>query len=377
MTLRIPVTIGCLLMSLTRFAVAQEVGFESAVAFRPLDGINSAPPLSAPPLSAQPASPPLSAPPLSAQPASSPLSAFSPTHLQNRLHNRLNAGSHQSLADLKTLGLSGGISYVQNASTDNGSTSASGFIQTLQTKPGAAFLTSAAVPGSAQLANRSFLRAALYLAMEAATLTIHTTQNAKARTKEASYERYANGNWSVVKYAAWLVDYHDFHELDNPYIEDLRSIVTGVNPAYDISVDWKAIPIDLLRNVERNTLYVYMLSRGANSFSHVMPDYGSQQYYELISKYYQYGPGWSDFNPTLFTLPWNGTAMTSQFYEGRDRAEIFNNHYRTAGNMLTLLIANHMISAFDAYFSVALKQSRVSMTAGADFNQPVNLRWAF
>lgn len=237
--------------------------------------------------------------------------------------------------------------------------SSSGVFSTMQTQSGVAFITSALLPGSAQLANGKTGRGILYLAIEAGAIAIHADQLSKARQKEREYEAYANSNWSVVKYARWLVGYHDFHNLSNSRLEELRNLVRNVNPLFSIDVDWQAIPISLLRDVERNTLYVYGTQRGSNNFSHVMPDYGSQQYYELISKYYQYGPGWKDFPETKFVLPWNGSEMSDQFYLGRDRAEAFNDHYRLASNMVSVLILNHVFSAFDAYFTVNLKKLRI------------------
>lgn len=252
-----------------------------------------------------------------------------------------------------------------------------GFIQRVATNPGASFLASALLPGSAQLAQRNPVRGALYLAVEAVALAVHADQIGKARNGEAAYERYADGNWSVVRYARWLVGYHDFHGLANPHIEQLRLQVTRLRPAYDTSIDWPAIPISLLRDVERNTLYIYGQIPGRNTFSHVMPDYGSQQYYELISKYYQYGPGWSDFPDGKFTLPWDGTEMTDQFYLGRDRAERFNDQYRTASNMVSVVILNHLFAAFDGYFTAKVRQSRVSLAAPVSMVQPLRMRMDF
>jgi hypothetical protein len=39
--------------------------------------------------------------------------------------------------------------------------------------------------------------------------------------------------------------------------------------------------------------------------------------------------------------------------------ERFNDSYRFAGNMLTLMVVNHVISAFDAYFTIKLKNHKL------------------
>lgn len=243
--------------------------------------------------------------------------------------------------------------------------------------PGVGWMSSLILPGSAQLVDQQWARGGLYLGLEVAVWAIFASNESAARKGERAYERFANQQWSVVKYAQWIIDYHDAHGLSNPYLSDLQQQVNGLQPAYDIQVDWARVPIGTLRNVERNTLYVYGTQRGANNFSHVMPDYGSQQYYELVSKYYQYGPGWSDFDPTDVYLPWNGSDMSPKFYEGRDKAQAFNDQYRTASSMLSLVIMNHVISAFDSFFSRRLAQSRLELSAPSTPSEVATLRLHF
>ncbi|MDR9446789.1 MAG: hypothetical protein RI519_03530 [Balneolaceae bacterium] len=243
--------------------------------------------------------------------------------------------------------------------------------------PGVGWASSLILPGSAQLVDQQWVRGGLYLGLEVAVWAIYASNESSARTGERAYEQYANQNWSVVKYAQWIIDYHEAHGLSNPHLSDLQAKVNGKQPAYNIDVDWNRVPIETLRNVERNTLYVYGTQRGVNNFSHVMPDYGSQQYYELVSKYYQYGPGWSDFDPSDLYLPWDGSEMSPNFYEGRDKAQAFNDQYRTASSMLSLVILNHVISAFDSFFSRRLAQSRLELDAPSTPSEVATFRLHF
>lgn len=243
--------------------------------------------------------------------------------------------------------------------------------------PGIGWVSSLVLPGSAQLVDKKWGRGALYAGVEIAVWAIYASNESNARKGERAYERFANQQWSVVKYAQWILDYHEAHGLSNPYLSDLKQQVNGLQPAFDIQTDWARVPIELLRNVERNTLYVYGTQRGANNFSHVMPDYGSQQYYELVSKYYQYGPGWSDFDPIDVFLPWNGSEMSPFFYEGRDQAQAFNDHYRTASSMLSLVILNHVISAFDSFFSRQLAHAKLELAAPSTPSEVATLRLHF
>ncbi|NGP88540.1 hypothetical protein [Fodinibius halophilus] len=233
------------------------------------------------------------------------------------------------------------------------------FYQPIREKPGLALLSSAIIPGSGQAANKKWIRAGTYLLAEAIFLGIHIKKLRDARAQERRYKKFANNNWSVVTYAKWLVEYHNQNQqISNPYIDELANKVTGISASYDPDQDWGKVDLELLRNAERNTPFVFPDNEYGNPFSHVLPDYGSQQYYELISKYYQFGPGWSDFD-SKYQLAWDGADMSSYFFRGADLAETFNDSYRLAGNMVSLLILNHIVSAFDSFLTVKIKNNRL------------------
>ena len=241
------------------------------------------------------------------------------------------------------------------------------FYQPLREKSGLALLSSAIIPGTGQAANSKWVRAGAYFLAEAVFLGIHFTSYNNAKAEQRQYEQFADGNWSVVNYAQWLVDYHEENNLTNPHLDNLRAEVEGKSPSYDPNQDWQKVDLELLRMVERETPFVYSDNENGNNFSHELPDYGSQQYYELISKYYQYGPGWNDFGEdrdgnrldSLYQLNWDGTDMPFNFLRGGSLAEDFNDSYRLAGNMVSLVILNHIISAFDAFLTVKVKNNRL------------------
>jgi len=241
------------------------------------------------------------------------------------------------------------------------------FYQPLREKTGYALLSSAIIPGSGQAANNKWLRAGLYFVAEAILVGVHIKSYNDAQAEQRRYEQFANNNWSVVNYAKWLVNYHEQNNLSNQYIDELKSQISGTTAEYNPQEDWTKVDIKVLRNVERNTPFVYSDQDIGNSFSHVMPDYGSQQYYELISKYYQYGSGWNDFGKdpngndldSRYRLNWDGSDMPVNFLQGAALAEDFNDSYRLAGNMVSLIILNHIVSAFDAFLTVKLKKKRL------------------
>ena len=247
-----------------------------------------------------------------------------------------------------------------------------GFKNTLQTKPGIAFLSSAILPGSAQAANGKWARAGIYLATEAFSIFYYINRTNVAKDQEQAYKAFTHKEWSVVAYSQWLIGYYDNNGLSHDKLNQLRATVDGLDPDFtDTRNDWNRVNITLLQEIERQTELICG-SCGSGDFSHVLPPYGSQQYYELISKYYQFEGGWSDFyaenvavnNPNYDYLYDNkGDLASPLFLLGAERADRFNNNYRRAGNILNLLVINHVVSAFDALFSVQLKNARVQASA--------------
>lgn len=254
----------------------------------------------------------------------------------------------------------------------------------LQKKPGYAFLGSALIPGAGQAANNKWIRAGTYLLADAVFITVHFSNLNKARDRELQYRQFADNNWSVVAYAQWLVNYHEQNNISNPAIDQLREQVEGESPTYNPQTDWAVVDLNTLRQVEQNTPFLSEGGQG-NNFSHTLPQYGSQQYYELISKYYQYGPGWSDFGTNRSGQPidnpflpaWNGTDMPQNFIQGATLAEQFNNHYRIAGNMISLLIFNHVVSAFDAFLTVKIRNHRLEADANLLRYKQLSIKYHF
>jgi len=257
------------------------------------------------------------------------------------------------------------VSYVRH----NQAQTSGSFVSLPARKPGAAFLSSALVPGLGQALNGKWARAGAYFTAEVLGIVYHIDKQNKAQRLERRYEQFANENWSVVAYSQWLVNYYEANDLNHPQMDELRSMVEGVEPTFSTD-DWNFVDLNVLTSIERDTPFIFEDRQGSN-FSHILPDYGSQQYYELVSKYFQFQSGWKEFyegntrandpigNPQAYQYNWNGTdAFTTQFFTGANMAERFNDNYRAAGNLMTLLIVNHMVSAFDAFFTVKLQNSR-------------------
>jgi len=264
---------------------------------------------------------------------------------------------------------------------------------------GIAMLSSALIPGSGQAINGKWGRAAAYFLTEAVSLAYYFNQNTQAKNNERAYEAYADQNWSPIAYAKWLVDYSKAHGLNQDLTEflTLNQLVNNLEPDWEkTSNDWIKLGqsgLLLVRAVEVRTPFIKEDGTVRSEFSHILQDFGSQQYYELMSKYYQFQPGWEDFyltrndpngryygsggNSIPFGYSWDNSMITANFIEGRNRAYEFNQNYRKAGNILKFLVVNHVISAFDAFFTVKLKNSRIETQANLIGEEAVSLIWHF
>jgi hypothetical protein len=138
---------------------------------------------------------------------------------------------------------------------------------------------SAVLPGSGELYVGEYLKAAIFFAVEAALITVAVVNNNEGDKLTAEFEAFADEHWSVVKYADFLVD----NRVDLGLPEGCEIPINRDNnlPPWEQILDWDA------------------LNHCESPFSHHLPHYGEQQYYELIGKYPQYSSGWDEFDPAV------------------------------------------------------------------------------
>lgn len=256
--------------------------------------------------------------------------------------------------------------------------------------PAIAFFSSLFVPGSGQITNKKWWRAGLFIALESAGIYLAVSNRNKAKNGERSYKQFIDNNWSVVEYSNWLINYHEVNGIGNPYIDDLKDEISGNSATFNNQVDWDVVPLSLLRNVEKNTPFIVSDQQATNNFSHTLPNYGSQQYYELVAKYFQYQAGWRDFNRfhdnigntgtfynERFFIDRNGATASTFFFDAADMARSFNQNYRESRLFASILIANHVLSAFDSYFTFRLKQKDLQLSSSITPGQQLSLSYRF
>lgn len=200
-------------------------------------------------------------------------------------------------------------------------------------------LLSAAIPGAGQLYNGEWWKTAIFVAVEAALITTAIAYNKKGNDQNAFFENYADENWSVVKYANWLM-----------INKEALKLPVDANITIDPNTNLK--PWERVNWGELN----YTETR----FSHKLPPHGDQQYYELIGKYPQYNHGWADqLDDNTPEYNSNLTPMFLSYAQMRGEA---NDYYNTSNRMVLFIVINHILSAAEAAWSAAKINSNLSVS---------------
>lgn len=189
------------------------------------------------------------------------------------------------------------------------------------------------LPGAGQFYNKDYWKTALFLAIEAAAISVAVIYDQKGDDQTVSFQNFANSSdgWDVNQYANWSVDNA---QRINPGIPD-------GDPIMDI--------FDNEGNVIWDKLNALEVAIGS-WYSHQLAPFNDQQYYEMIGKYQQFNPGWSDYSdsdypPDGYTYP-DPVTPTFKWYAGeRGKA---NDYYNTASTAVIVVVANHILSAVEA-----------------------------
>ncbi|QQS34605.1 MAG: hypothetical protein IPM56_10025 [Ignavibacteriales bacterium] len=213
-------------------------------------------------------------------------------------------------------------------STDDMNNSSIQLVQANKKSPFLAGLLSFAVPGAGEFYAESYLKAGIFLAIEAAVITTAIIYDNKGDDQTASFEKFANENWSVRRYAEWTLN-------------NLSNLNGSLN-ASDYNV--------LNQNGTVNWVELNRLERDIGSgYSHSLAPYGDQQYYEMIGKYPQFSHGWSDANQA--DTDYHILSPYYLYYSGeRGKA---NDFYNVASKAVIGIYVNHFLSILDAVWTTA------------------------
>jgi hypothetical protein len=200
------------------------------------------------------------------------------------------------------------------------------------------------LPGAGEFYTENYWLTCTFLALEGLAWYGNVEYNHKGDVATTRFQVFADEHWSVVKYAQWLNDYaKNFTGGDKA-----QKILINPDPSLPPSqrIDWK----------ELNAVEMLI-----PQFSHRLPAYGEQQYYELIGKYDQYSYGWDD-KTEAGGDGWSDYRTNSPRYAfyslERGRA---NSFYNTATVIANLIIVNHVLSLADAAWAALRWNSALNL----------------
>ncbi len=110
----------------------------------------------------------------------------------------------------------------------------------------------------------------------------------------------------------------------------------------------------------------------AQNFTHTLPDFGSQQYYELIGKYQNFQAGWTNLAhvPTKSPGPYNyETYRDPVFVNYAVERQKANDYYDYAKTGIIVVVLNHILSAGDAAWTVAMFNQKVKVETGFEIKR--------
>lgn len=186
-----------------------------------------------------------------------------------------------------------------------------------------------AVPGAGQFYSKSYIKSAIFIAVEATAITVGLIYDKKGDDQTDYFQRFANEHWNVKRYALWT-------------ITNATKINPQVNPNdfrifnSDGSVNWREL------NRLENAIGGY--------YSHHLAPFGDQQYYEMIGKYPQFNVGWDDFGDEHTPFSYGDPLTPNFLYYSHERGKA-NDFYNIAYKAVLIIITNHIISAVDAAWS--------------------------
>ncbi|MEM1128555.1 MAG: DUF5683 domain-containing protein [Bacteroidota bacterium] len=265
----------------------------------------------------------------------------------------------------------------------------------------AAFGLSAAVPGLGQAYNRQWVKAAVAIGLEVALWTGYAVWRNQGLDGEDAFQDYAHAHWDPTRYAAWLNDYRGWLEAEQGRTISAAAVEIPTGIDFQRPETWSPaqrdvvrIFFDQIRTLESDRGVVHPETGAA--FSHKLPYFSEQQYYELIGKYFQFAPGWGDYPDWLTDGAPNGAIdpertgpngekvnIDGRFLEYAEDHANANDLLRRSSRLTALVIVNHVLSAADAAFTARLHNLRfdtdvrVGMNAWGEVQPTAALRVSF
>ena len=216
----------------------------------------------------------------------------------------------------------------------------------------AAFL-SAFIPGAGEVYAKSYWKAAIFAALEIGFWTANVVYNNKGDDEDARMRQYGDAHWSAQVY--WSYVYQKAVE---------KGLWNGQPLSGHTDAQGRFVLDDQYYN--QNLVRELYPLQDDLGFTHQLPLTKTQQYYEMIYKYLgQFGVGWDDVAPTFndpyyYEVDAHLGHLTPNISRYRSMRNKSNHYYDVATTMMSFVLANHLLSAFDAAWTVKKYNMRVS-----------------
>lgn len=200
--------------------------------------------------------------------------------------------------------------------------------------PGKAFLLSAIVPGAGEFYAGAKWRALAFVGVEVFSWAMYLNRKGKGDDIEKAYKKYADDYWD---FADWM-DYSNTNDRCGPEGSHHLYISYTVGDIEQEFVVDKDFPYD--------SLMVFV-----NGGIGVLEPIRTRDYYENIGKYDQFACGWGDYYDNHYidgSLVIDTVFVTPRRDNYLGQRKDSNDALKMATNFATVVMFNHLISAFHA-----------------------------
>ena len=215
-------------------------------------------------------------------------------------------------------------------------------------------LFSLVIPGTGQYHSERYTKAAIFLGAEVALIAYAFISENNGDKKTEEFQKYAEAHWSAERYARWIEAYGkaDYGPTSITFTES----------------DFAAIR----NNHDYSKINAWEQGSHSEGFSHQLPRYKEQQYYELIGKYHQFKFGWDQYPDTDNNgIPDSDNKQYDNYFSAEAQVNAYaaerakaNDYYYAASFAASVIVINHVLSALDAYVSTKSFNNEVSATLG-------------
>ncbi len=212
------------------------------------------------------------------------------------------------------------------------------------------------VPGAGELYSDRLLKSAAFFVVEVASITGSIVYWNKGNNETTAFQNYANQHWSAVDYATWINQNGANYEVSGTTYPTI-----AINPNTSLP-PWK--------RVDFNQINEWEMLPHTEGFSHELPTWNTQDYYELIGKYSQFKYGWDTYEfdgSHTGDDGYNVDYIPQQMLTYAHNRGLANTFYYTSELATSILVVNHILSAVDAAWSTSNYNKEITPSLGMHF----------